>query len=247
MQTEKSSPDLLLQALAAGDMAVLDQIYDTYRDDFLRWAKSKFPTVGRDDLLDAWHDTMIMFYEQVRDRKLTHLTCELKSYLFLIGNRRLIKMHKKAEKTDLVDEIDANIQIEESINALEWEEMDDVRRTLLTQAVDELPGLVGLVGRLTGQLKIMAGLQQQRVEQLALGDIFEHHPQQRGVGGIFGHVHGQAKPHRAAHNPAYLQLATLRLATAVQLLTALAVNLPVARCHKAGQRPIDQLLARHPQ
>jgi len=139
MQTEKSSPDLLLQALATGDMAVLDQIYDTYRDDFLRWAKSKFPTAGRDDLLDAWHDTMIMFYEQVRDQKLTHLTCELKSYLFLIGNRRLIKMHKKAEKTDLVDEIDANIQIEESINALEWEEMDDVRRTLLTQAVDELP------------------------------------------------------------------------------------------------------------
>lgn len=139
MHTEKSSPDLLLQALAAGDMAVLDQIYDTYRDDFLRWAKSKFTEAGRDDLLDAWHDTMIMLYEQVRDRKLTHLTCELKSYLFLIGNRRLIKMHKKAAKTDLVDEIDANIQIEESINALEWEEMDDVRRTLLTQAVDELP------------------------------------------------------------------------------------------------------------
>ena len=139
METEKSSPDLLLQALAAGDMAVLDQIYDTHRDDFLRWAKSKFPTAGRDDLLDAWHDTMIMFYEQIRDRKLTHLTCELKSYLFLIGNRRLIKMHKKAEKTDLVDEIDANIQIEESINALEWEEMDTERRTLLTQAVDELP------------------------------------------------------------------------------------------------------------
>lgn len=139
MQTEKSSPDLLLQALAAGDMAVLDQIYDTYRDDFLRWAKSKFPTAGRDDLLDAWHDTMIMFYEQVRDRKLTHLTCELKSYLFLIGNRRLIKMHKKAERTDLVDELDANIQIEESINALEWEEMEMERRMLLTQAVDELP------------------------------------------------------------------------------------------------------------
>ncbi len=139
MEAEKPNHDLLLQSLADGDMAVLDQIYDTYRDDFLRWAKSKFPNAGRDDLLDAWHDTMIMFYEQVRDRKLTHLTCELKSYLFLIGNRRLIKMHKKAEKTDLVDEIDANIQIEESINALEWEEMDDERRTLLSQAVDELP------------------------------------------------------------------------------------------------------------
>ena len=128
-----------LQSLADGDMAVLDQIYDTYRDDFLRWSKSRFQSAGRDDLLDAWHDTMIMFYEQVRDRKLTHLTCELKSFLFLIGYRRLIRIHKAAEKTDLVDELNANIQIEESINALESEEMDDERRTLLIQVVDELP------------------------------------------------------------------------------------------------------------
>ena len=139
MEAEKPNHDLLLQSLADGDMAVLDQIYDTYRDDFLRWSKSRFQSAGRDDLLDAWHDTMIMFYEQVRNRKLTHLTCELKSFLFLIGYRRLIRMHKAAEKTDLVDELNANIQIEESINALESEEMDDERRTLLIQAVDELP------------------------------------------------------------------------------------------------------------
>lgn len=139
MDFSKQSPDLLIRSLADGDMDVLDRIYDAYRDDFLRWAKSRFHGAGRDDLLDAWHDTMIMFYEQVRDKKLTHLTCELKSFLFLIGHRRLIKMHKKAEKTDLVEEMDANIQIEESINALEWEEMDEERRTLLTQAVDELP------------------------------------------------------------------------------------------------------------
>ncbi len=139
MEAEKPNHDLLLQSLADGDMAVLDQIYDTYRDDFLRWSKSRFQSAGRDDLLDAWHDTMIMFYEQVRDRKLTHLTCELKSFLFLIGYRRLIRIHKAAEKTDLVDELNANIQIEESINALESEEMDDERRTLLIQVVDELP------------------------------------------------------------------------------------------------------------
>lgn len=139
MEAEKSNHDLLIQSLADGDMAVLDQIYDTYRDDFLRWSKSRFQSTGRDDLLDAWHDTMIMFYEQVRDRRLTHLTCDIKSYLFLIGYRRLLRMHKTAEKTDLVDEVNANIQIDESINTLESEELDDERRTLLIQAVDELP------------------------------------------------------------------------------------------------------------
>ena len=139
MEAEKPNHDLLLQSLADGDMAVLDQIYDTYRDDFLRWSKSRFQSADRADLLDAWHDTMIMFYEQVRDRKLTHLTCDIKSYLFLIGYRRLIRMYKVAEKIDLADEVNANIQIDESINTLESEEMDNERRTLLIQAVDELP------------------------------------------------------------------------------------------------------------
>ena len=139
MDINKHSPDLLLRSLAEGDMNVLDSIYDAYRDDFLRWAASRFNGTNRDDLLDAWHDSMIMFYEQVRDRKLTHLTCELKTFLFLIGYRRLIKIHKISSKTDLKEEFDANIHIEESINAIESEELEETQRTLLTQAVDELP------------------------------------------------------------------------------------------------------------
>lgn len=120
-------------------MSVLDDIYDTYRNDFLRWAAQKFQSAGRDDLLDAWHDTMIMFYEQVRDHKLTHLTCELKTYLFLIGYRRLLKMHKKGEKIDLVDEIDANKFVDEGINVFDWDDMEEERRRILKNAVDELP------------------------------------------------------------------------------------------------------------
>ena len=120
-------------------MDILDRIYDAYRDDFLRWTHARFPSASREDLIDAWHDTMVMFYEQVRDRKLTHLTCELRSFLFLIGYRRLIKMHKASMKTELTEEFDANIHIEESINAMESEELHETQRNLLTQAVDELP------------------------------------------------------------------------------------------------------------
>ena len=139
MKPATLSPDLLIHSLANGDMGVLDDIYDKYRDDFLAWATSRFHGVQRDDLLDAWHDTMIMFYEQVRDRKLTQLTCEVRTYLFLIGYRRLLTMHKKAARTDLVEEVDANIQLPESINDIEWEEFDQERYTLLVSAVAQLP------------------------------------------------------------------------------------------------------------
>ena len=139
MEKGKESANSLLLSLSEGNMSVLDHLYDTYRDDFLRWSAQRFQVKNRDDLIDAWHDTMIMFYEQVRDKKLTHLTCEIKTFLFIIGYRRLLKMHKKSEKIDLVDEIDANINIDQSINVSEEEELIEEQQRVLKAAVSELP------------------------------------------------------------------------------------------------------------
>lgn len=139
MDTGKSTADNLLASLAQGNMSVLDQLYDQYRNDFLRWASQRFQIKNREDIIDAWHDTMIMFYEQVRDKKLVHLTCEIKTYLFTIGYRRLLKMHKKSEKIDLPGEFDANINIDESINVLENEAMTEQQHQMLEKAVKELP------------------------------------------------------------------------------------------------------------
>ncbi|MGB4850354.1 MAG: sigma-70 family RNA polymerase sigma factor [Saprospiraceae bacterium] len=135
----RTTADTLLHSLSGGNMAVLDQLYDDYRDDFIRWAGQRFHIQNRDDLIDAWHDTMIMFYENVRDKKLTHLTCEVKTYLFTIGYRRLLKMHDKLKQTDLVDGFDANMNIDESINVYEYEEVTEQQQTILKDAVKELP------------------------------------------------------------------------------------------------------------
>ncbi len=139
MEKEKPAADVILESLSGGNMAILDDLYDRHRDDFLRWAGQRFHIKNRDDLIDAWHDSMIMFYEQVRDRKLTHLTCEIKTYLFLIGYRRLLKIFKKNEKTELVEEFDANINIDESINVIENEEIMEQQQYILHIAVQELP------------------------------------------------------------------------------------------------------------
>lgn len=129
----------LLQSLSDGNMAVLDQLYDAHRNDFIHWSAQRFHIKNREDLIDAWHDTMIMFYEQVRDKKLTLLTCEIKTYLFTIGYRRLLKMFKKNEKTELQGDFDANINIDESINVLENEELMEEQQQILRQAISELP------------------------------------------------------------------------------------------------------------
>jgi len=129
----------MLQALAGGDMSVLDHIYDRHRDDFLRWSASKFRNARRDDLLDAWQDAVIMFYEQVRDRKLTKLVCEIRTFLFLIGSRRLMKILKKTERIDFVVEFNVNMGIVESINRLDEQEEDEEKKQLLREGVAALP------------------------------------------------------------------------------------------------------------
>lgn len=139
MEIARSVTDSYIQSLALGNMKALDELYIRFRDDFMNWAGQRFHVKNREDLIDAWHDTMIMFYEQVRDKKLTHLTCEIKTYLFTIGYRRLIKMHKRNEKFDLVDEIDANINIDESINVLELEEIHEQNEKILLAAIEEIP------------------------------------------------------------------------------------------------------------
>jgi len=139
MEKEHQTANALILSLSQGNMSVLDNLYDDYRDDFFRWAGQRFQVKDRDDLIDAWHDTMIMFYEQVRDKKLTHLTCEVKTYLFTIGYRRLLKMHDKSKRTDLVDTFDANINIDQSTNVYESEEVNEQQQTILKNAVKELP------------------------------------------------------------------------------------------------------------
>ncbi|HJW30027.1 MAG TPA: sigma-70 family RNA polymerase sigma factor [Saprospiraceae bacterium] len=159
MKIDKSTADQLLQALASGEMKVLDQIYDAYRNEFLSWAHLKFPGINRTELLDAWHDTMIMFYESVREGRLTHLTCEIKTYLFLIGHRRLIKLYRKSERIDYVEEIDVNKSASERMNVFGEEGYEEEQRAMMRQAVSDLPDQ-------TRQILVMRFLEGKSIQEI---------------------------------------------------------------------------------
>ena len=104
-----------------------------------RSAHRRFPAVNQEDLLDVWQDTIIMFYEQVRDQKLREMNCSLKTFLFLIGHRRLLKHFRKASRIEYVTEFDVNKCAVENIHPLEPENHADASLELLLTAIDELP------------------------------------------------------------------------------------------------------------
>lgn len=140
MESKKPDPNLLIQAIASGDRNALKRVYQTYRDEFIGWAGYRYPGARhRDILLDAWHETIIMFKEAIDTGRLTHLTCELRTYLFLLGSRWLQKTHHLERRTDLRDEWDANIEADERINMIEWEMLNEENHAMLKEAIENLP------------------------------------------------------------------------------------------------------------
>jgi len=125
VQIEDLDGNTIISLIAQGNMEVLDQVYTTYKPAYLNWARQRFPSTNQQDIVDSWHDSTIAFYEQVISKKLVTLSCELRTYLFTIGYRSLLKKHKKIQKIFDDEEIDKKL-IDASLN-LFFEEEDPLK------------------------------------------------------------------------------------------------------------------------
>ncbi len=139
MKFDKSSTDQLITSLAEGDLTVLDELYDLHRDDFLLWSGSRFKGVPRDLRLEAWHDSMILFYEEIQDQKGLHRYPDLKNHLFLIAYRRMAALYGRNERKDFVGDFDVRFHLQENKHVVEWEEADRESQNLLRESVGDLP------------------------------------------------------------------------------------------------------------
>jgi RNA polymerase sigma-70 factor (ECF subfamily) len=118
-------------------MEAFDRIYDMYKEDFIESAAFKFRYVPREDLIDAWQDTVISFFEQVRSDKLHTLTCSLRSFLFLLGYRYIIKYKRHYLKESATGSFEENTMLE--VENIELEEPWNEEKEMLQTAVQELP------------------------------------------------------------------------------------------------------------
>ncbi len=120
-------------------MEAFDRIYDMYRDDFLQSASYKFKLMPKEDIIDAWQDTVISFFEQIRSEKLNTLSCSLRSFLFLLGFRYIIKYKRHYIKESSTDQFDEHTVKEVSLITSEWDEPWNEEKEILQKAVEELP------------------------------------------------------------------------------------------------------------
>jgi RNA polymerase sigma factor (sigma-70 family) len=134
----KLDGNALIRSLQQGDSRALDQLYDRYRDEYLAWISKQFRGMDREDFIDAWQETIIAFYDQVMAHRLTELTCDIKTYLFTIGRRYIIKQSAKAKRTDYVDPVEGKFkQVSDSIQ-FDWDDPDAEKKDLVAEAFKQI-------------------------------------------------------------------------------------------------------------
>jgi len=92
----------VLHRLQAGDYSYLDTLYAEHREAFITWTQRSFNCTA-EDAADVFQDTVIAFYKNVTRGKLTEMNSSVKTYLFAIGKRLLLKKFRKQKRIELTD------------------------------------------------------------------------------------------------------------------------------------------------
>jgi RNA polymerase sigma factor (sigma-70 family) len=112
---EHEEAQTVMRALREGHEDALERIYLRYREDFFRWAGRRFKG-NRQDFEDAWQETVVVFFEQVRSGYLVEIRTSVRAFLFVVGYRILLKKQRKTKWMFWKEEID------DATAGVEWPE-----------------------------------------------------------------------------------------------------------------------------
>lgn len=129
--------DQILIAVREGQRDAIENLYDDFREDFLSWAGRRF-SGNQEDFEDAWQDAVIVFYENIIAGKLKVMHCEVRTYLFAVGYKRLLKNNRKMKRIFWHDEIDDTLQKGNDLIISEWDNPWAEERELLLNAMNQL-------------------------------------------------------------------------------------------------------------
>lgn len=119
-----------IKEIKNGNENVLLELYKLYRNEFLNWSLINYK-INKEDGKDIFQDTVIAFYNNVKSGALTHLTSDVKTYLFAIGKFKIINFLKKQQRSVTFSDFDL-LKVEEPINneMLDKEENEFIKDTV---------------------------------------------------------------------------------------------------------------------
>lgn len=95
--------NLVISMIKNGDERIITKIYETHRNDFIRYAKSAF-SYDKEVAEDIFQELMVAFVQNVYKGSLAELQVSLKTYLFNIGKKKMITLKNREKKRPNIEE-----------------------------------------------------------------------------------------------------------------------------------------------
>ena len=87
----------VIDALRSGQTGVIEGLFDEHRSEFSAWAAKSYRATPV-EIKEIWKDVIVVFDGKVKSGQLTELRCSVKTFLFAIGKKRLLKNHEKRNR-----------------------------------------------------------------------------------------------------------------------------------------------------
>lgn len=97
MSSKKYTLDEWLELIKSGNEQAISQIYERYRKEFFLWIKNKYQCTD-EEALDAYQESVLVMYNNIKKGKLTKFTSTIKTYLFAIGRNVILYNRRKFQR-----------------------------------------------------------------------------------------------------------------------------------------------------
>ena len=126
----------ILNQIKHGNENALVKVYTKYKTEFINWAKKQY-TLSEEECEDIYQDTIIAFYNNIKNDRLIELNSSIKTYLFAIAKNIALKRLNKSGRQFSEDSILVEPQTRNS---------DHIDELIVLNERNEM--LAGLINRL---------------------------------------------------------------------------------------------------
>ena len=124
----------IIDRIKAGDEKSFYDLYRSYRDSFIQWATFSY-NISKEDTKDIYQETFVILWINIHEDRLTHLTADIKTYIYSIGKHLIINFIKKKNRTVTFDPVEL---INLSYHPFEMIEDRDHNRRMVEEHLSKL-------------------------------------------------------------------------------------------------------------
>ena len=124
----------IISRIKSGDEKSYFALYKTHRETFINWATFSY-NISIEDTKDLYQETFLILWNNIQEGKLTHLTADIKTYIFSIGKHLILNFIKKKSRSVTFE---PSLLINESYKPFDMTHNDDHNRIMVEEHLSKL-------------------------------------------------------------------------------------------------------------